>query len=48
MIDMYIQQYVGLPKELGNTDVSGFVNRMPKEYLNTTSSTTSLQERSVG
>ena len=39
-----IQTYVGLPKELGNTDVSEFVNRIPKEYLNATSSSTSLQE----
>jgi len=34
-----IQTYVGLPKELGNTDVSEFVNRIPKEFLNATSST---------
>ena len=39
-----IQTYVGLPKELGNTDVSEFVNRIPKEYLNATSSSTSFQE----
>ena len=42
-----IQTYVGLPKELGNTDVSEFVNRIPKEYLNATSSSTSFQEDSV-
>jgi len=42
-----VQTYVGLPKELGNTDVSEFVNRISKEYLNTTSSSTSLQEESV-
>ena len=42
-----IQTYVGLPKELGNTNVSEFVNRIPKEYLNATSSSTSLQEESV-
>ena len=42
-----IQTYVGLPKELGNTDVSEFVNRIPKEYLNATSSSTSFQEESV-
>jgi len=42
-----IQTYVGLPKELGNTNVSEFVNRIPKEYLNATSSSTSFQEESV-
>ena len=39
-----IQTYVGLPKELGNTDVSEFVNRITKEFVDTTSSTTSFQE----
>ena len=38
-----IQTYIGSPKELGNTDVSGFIERIPKEFLNTTSSSTSLQ-----
>jgi len=39
-----IQTYIGSVKELGNTDVSGFIDRIPKEFLNTTSSTTSFQE----
>ena len=38
-----IQTYVGLPKKLGNTDVSEFVNRIPKEYLNTTSSSSLIE-----
>jgi len=42
-----IQVYVGLPKELGNTDVSEFVNRITKAFLDTTLSTTSFQEQSV-
>ena len=42
-----IQTYVGLPKELGNTDVSEFVNRITKVFLDTTSSTTSFQEERV-
>ena len=43
-----IQTYIGSVKELGNTNVSGFIDRIPKEYLNTTSSSTSLQECGVG
>jgi len=42
-----IQTYIGSPKELGNTDVSEFVNRITKVFLDTTSSTTSFQEESV-
>jgi len=37
-----IQTYIGDPKELGNCDVSGFVQRIPDEFLNTTSSTSSF------
>ena len=36
-----IQTYIGDPKELGNCDVSGFVQRIPDEFLNTSSSTSS-------
>jgi len=45
--DKCIQTYIGSPKELGNTDVSEFVNRITKVFLDTTSSTTSLQELGV-
>lgn len=36
-----IQQYIEEPKEFGLTDVSGFIDRLPNEFLNTTSSTSS-------
>jgi len=36
-----IQQYIGNPRELGLTDVSSFVDRMPKQFVNTTSSSSS-------
>ena len=39
-----IQQYIEEPKEFGLTDVSGFVDRIPNEFLNTTSSTSSFGE----
>jgi len=39
-----IEKYVGEPKELGKTDVSGFIERIPNEFLNTTSSTSSFIE----
>jgi len=42
-----IQEYIGLPKELGNTDVTGFIERIPNEFLNTTSSSTSFQQPGV-
>ena len=39
-----IQTYIGKPKELGNTDASGFVDRIPNEFLNTTTSSSSFEE----
>ena len=36
-----IQQYIDKPGEFNLTDVSGFIVRMPKEFLNTTTSTSS-------
>ena len=39
-----IQQYLEEPGELSITDVSGFIDRIPNEFLNTTSSTTSFEE----
>ncbi len=43
-----IQTYIGDPKELGNCDVSGFVQRIPDEFLKTTSSTSSFIEGRLG
>lgn len=40
----WVQQYIGKPKEFGLTDVSEFVNRIPDEYLDTTTSTSSSEE----
>ena len=37
-----IHQYIGRPGELGLTDVSGFVERLPKQFVDTTSSTSSF------
>jgi hypothetical protein len=42
-----IEKYVGEPKELGKTDVSGFIERIPNDFLNTTSSTSSVIEGSL-
>ena len=42
-----IQQYIEEPKEFGLTDVSGFIERIPNEYLNTTSSTSSFLEQDI-
>lgn len=39
-----IQQYLEEPGELSITDVSGFIDRIPNEFLNTTSSTSSFEE----
>jgi len=36
-----IQQYIGKPRELGLTNVSAFVERIPNEYLNATTSSSS-------
>ena len=42
-----IEKYVGEPKELGKTDVSGFIERIPNEFLKTSSSTSSFIEGSL-
>jgi len=40
-----VKQYLGRVKEFGIVDVSDFVNRIPKQYLDTTSSTSSFGEK---
>ncbi len=42
-----IQTYIGDSKELGNCDVSGFVQRIPDEFLKTSSSTSFFIEGSL-
>jgi len=42
-----INQYIGKPKEFGECDVSGFVERMPDEFFKTSSSTSSFIEGSL-
>jgi len=42
-----VHQYLGIPKEQGLTNVSGFVNRIPKQILDTTSSTSSFIEQDI-
>jgi len=42
-----VHQYVTKPGELGIVDVSNFVNRVPHEYLDTTSSTSSFIEEEL-
>ena len=43
-----VRQYIGKPKELGLVDVSNFVNRIPEEVLDLTSSTSSFGEDNIG
>jgi len=40
-----VLQYIGKPKEFGLTDVSGFMERIPNEFLDTTSSSSSLDSK---
>jgi len=40
-----IHQYIGRPGELGLTDVSSFVERIPKQFMDTTSSTSSFGDK---
>ena len=39
-----VEAYIGEAKELGECDVSNFVDRIPNEYLKTTSSTSSSED----
>jgi len=43
-----IEKYIGDAKQLGNCDVSGFVQRIPDEFLKTSSSTSSFIEGKLG
>ncbi len=40
-----VHQYIGKPGDFAIIDVSGFVERIPNEFLNTTSSTSSFGEK---
>ena len=40
-----VHQYIGKPGDFAITNVSGFVERIPNEFLNTTSSTSSFGEK---